>query len=134
MPIPLVLVLGPTASAVTSSQTRALNPAASITRRISAGARRKLEPASRAHMTGNTTGWTGPAMGSCSASRPPGRRARAKPAYRTLPGWQRDISSVRRLTDFPKEARAYLDALAELIGRPVEIISVGPDREQTVFC
>src|SRR5216683_2949809 len=61
-------VLGPTASAVTSSQARTWNPAASITARISPGARRKLAAASRAHITGNTTGWTGPAIGSWSPS------------------------------------------------------------------
>jgi adenylosuccinate synthase len=60
--------------------------------------------------------------------------ARAHPVYRTLPGWKRDVSQVRRLADFPSEARAYLDSLSELIGKPVEIVSVGPDREQTVFC
>src|SRR6266478_3487075 len=48
-------VLGPTASAVTSSQARTWNPAASITTRISPGARRKLAATSRAHITGNTT-------------------------------------------------------------------------------
>lgn len=60
--------------------------------------------------------------------------ARAQPVYRTLPGWKSDISQVRRLSDFPKPARAYLDTLSELIGKPVEIISVGPDREQTILC
>ncbi len=60
--------------------------------------------------------------------------ARARPVYRTLPGWKRDISQVRRLADFPKEARAYLDALSEQIGKPVEIVSIGPDREQTIYC
>jgi adenylosuccinate synthase len=60
--------------------------------------------------------------------------ARAKPVYKVLPGWKRDVSVLRRLADFPREARAYLDLLSELIGKPVEIVSVGPDREQTVFC
>jgi adenylosuccinate synthase len=59
--------------------------------------------------------------------------ARARPVYRTLPGWKSDISQVRRLADFPKPARAYLEVLSELIGKPVEIVSVGPDREQTIF-
>jgi adenylosuccinate synthase len=58
--------------------------------------------------------------------------ARARPVYRKLPGWKSDISQVRRLVDFPRETRAYLDTLSELIGKPVEIISVGPDREQTI--
>ena len=60
--------------------------------------------------------------------------ARARPVYRTLPGWKSDISHIRRLADFPKPALAYLDTLAELIGKPVQIVSIGPDREQTIFC
>ena len=59
--------------------------------------------------------------------------ARAKPIYRTLPGWKTDITGVRKLKDFPKAAREYLDVLGELVEAPVEIISVGPDREQTIF-
>ena len=58
---------------------------------------------------------------------------KAKPVYRTLPGWKKDITGVRKLEDFPREARAYMDAIAELVERPVDIISIGPDREQTVF-
>lgn len=59
--------------------------------------------------------------------------ARAKPVYQTLPGWKADVCGVRRLADFPRPARAYLDTIAQVIGRPVEIVSVGPDREQTIF-
>lgn len=59
--------------------------------------------------------------------------ARAKPVYRTLPGWKSNITGVRKLSDFPKAARQYLDVLGELVEAPVEIISVGPDREQTIF-
>ena len=59
--------------------------------------------------------------------------AKAKPIYRTLPGWKTDITGVRKLADFPKAARAYIDAIAELIELPVTIVSIGPDREQTVF-
>ena len=59
--------------------------------------------------------------------------ARAKPIYRTLPGWKQDICGLRKLSDFPKNARAYLDTLEEIIGFPVDIVSIGPDREQTVF-
>jgi len=56
----------------------------------------------------------------------------AKAVYETLPGWQEEISHVRRLADLPANARRYLDRLSEIIGRPVEIVSVGPDREQTI--
>ncbi len=58
---------------------------------------------------------------------------RAVPVFETLPGWQQDITKVRKLGDLPAAARKYLDRLSELIGRPVEVVSVGPDREQTIF-
>ena len=40
---------------------------------------------------------------------------------------------VGQIADFPKTARAYIDTIAELIELPVTIVSIGPDREQTVF-
>jgi adenylosuccinate synthase len=58
---------------------------------------------------------------------------RVQPVYETLPGWQEEISSIRSLADLPDNARAYLNRLGEVIGRPVEIVSVGPDRDQTIF-
>ena len=60
--------------------------------------------------------------------------AKAKPVFRTLPGWKTDVSGIRKLEDFPSETRHYLDTLGELVGARVEIVSIGPDREQTVFC
>jgi adenylosuccinate synthase len=59
--------------------------------------------------------------------------AKAQPVYSTLPGWKRDISTLRRLSDFPKEARAYLDTLSEILGLPIWLVSIGPDREQTIL-
>jgi adenylosuccinate synthase len=56
-----------------------------------------------------------------------------KPIYETMPGWETDVSKVRRLTDLPAGARRYLDRVTELVGRPVDVVSVGPDREQTIF-
>jgi adenylosuccinate synthase len=58
---------------------------------------------------------------------------RVKPICETLPGWQAEISDIRRIADLPVNARKYLDRLSELVGRPVEVVSVGPDREQTMF-
>ncbi len=58
---------------------------------------------------------------------------RVMPHYETLPGWQKEISDVRRMGDLPANARKYLDRLSELLRRPVEIVSVGPDRQQTIF-
>ncbi len=58
--------------------------------------------------------------------------AKAKPVYETLPGWKTDISGARTMADLPSEARAYLDRISEFVGSPVEIVSIGPDREQTI--
>jgi len=58
---------------------------------------------------------------------------RVEPVYETWPGWQKEITDVRRMDDLPANARAYLARLSELVGRPVEIASVGPDREQTIL-
>jgi adenylosuccinate synthase len=57
----------------------------------------------------------------------------AKPVYETLPGWQIEISDLRSFDDLPANARAYLARLSQLVGPPVEVVSVGPDREQTIF-
>lgn len=58
---------------------------------------------------------------------------RAQPVYETLPGWQEEISHIRRWEDLPAAAQAYLQRISQLVGRPFAIISVGPDREQTIF-
>lgn len=57
----------------------------------------------------------------------------AEPVYETLPGWQQDISGIRDMDELPKAAQQYLARLGELLGRPVSIVSVGPDRDQTIF-
>jgi adenylosuccinate synthase len=57
---------------------------------------------------------------------------RAVPIYETLPGWGQEIDHLRRAEQLPPAARAYLARLSELVGCPVETISVGPDREQTI--
>ncbi len=58
---------------------------------------------------------------------------RVQPVYETWAGWKEDISQARRWEDLPAAAQAYLRRISQLIGRPLEIISVGPDREQTIF-
>jgi adenylosuccinate synthase len=58
---------------------------------------------------------------------------RVAPVYETWPGWQQEISDARRLEDLPPHARAYLERIGQLIGRPVEIVSVGADRRQTIL-
>jgi len=57
----------------------------------------------------------------------------SKPVYRTIAGWKEDITGVRKMEDLPENAIAYIKAIEEIIGKPVEIVSVGPDREQTIL-
>lgn len=57
----------------------------------------------------------------------------ARPVYETVPGWKREITDVRRRSDLPPAALAYLDRLAACLGLPIEIASVGPDRAQTIL-
>jgi adenylosuccinate synthase len=58
--------------------------------------------------------------------------ADCKPVYEDLPGWTEDISSLRKLEDFPLNARNYLNRIAELTETDLHIVSVGPDRDQTI--
>ena len=58
--------------------------------------------------------------------------AECQPIYVTKPGWKRDISAARSLADLPAQARGYLDTLSELVGYPIDIVSVGRDRSQTI--
>ncbi len=60
------------------------------------------------------------------------RLGRCQPVYERLPGWRTEVANVRRKGDLPKEARRYLDRLSEIIGLPVSIVSIGPDRVQTI--
>ncbi len=57
---------------------------------------------------------------------------RATPVYRSFPGWQADLSAVRRMEDLPPPAAAYVDALETLAGVPITLVSVGPERTQTI--
>jgi adenylosuccinate synthase len=56
-----------------------------------------------------------------------------EPVYEELPGWRESITDVRLLEDLPRNARAYLDRVTELCGSRVGLVSVGPDREQTIL-
>ena len=62
----------------------------------------------------------------------PGKLARVKPIYKELPGWKSSTCEVREYEDLPSAARSYVDRLAELIGRPVAMISVGGSRERVI--
>jgi len=57
---------------------------------------------------------------------------RAQPVYETFPGWREDISGVRDVADLPAAARRYVAAIEERAGAPIALISVGPERTQTL--
>lgn len=57
----------------------------------------------------------------------------AEPIYAELPGWKTDMSHMKSEDEFPEEFNAYLTFLEEELGVPVKIVSVGPDREQTIM-
>ena len=57
---------------------------------------------------------------------------RAEPVYETFPGWDADCSGVRRHEELPANARTFVDALESMAGVPIALVSVGPERTQTV--
>lgn len=56
------------------------------------------------------------------------------PVYESFPGWDYDISRVKKMADLPVAARRFLDALEEAVGIKIELVSVGHDRSQTIIC
>jgi adenylosuccinate synthase len=57
---------------------------------------------------------------------------RCRPVFEELPGWQEDIRGMRRFEDLPGATKNYLKRAEELAGVPIQIVSVGPDREETI--
>lgn len=56
-----------------------------------------------------------------------------EPVYETYKGWNTDISKAKSMDELPENAKIYLNKLEELVGIPIKIVSVGPDREQTII-
>ncbi len=59
---------------------------------------------------------------------------RVQPVFETLEGWREEITEVRRFDDLPPQAIDYVRRISELLDRPIEFISVGPERAQTILC
>ena len=59
--------------------------------------------------------------------------AKVTPVYETLPGWSENLERAKTWNDLPTAAQQYIRRLEELAGVPVSIISVGPDRDQTIM-
>ena len=56
-----------------------------------------------------------------------------RPVYETLPGWSESTLGLKSLDALPANARAYISRLEALVGAPIDIISTGPDREETIL-
>jgi len=54
------------------------------------------------------------------------------PVYTTLPGWSSPLGGARRLEDLPAEARRYVDFIEEQLALSIDLISIGPRREETI--
>lgn len=59
--------------------------------------------------------------------------ATCEPIYEDMPGWQEKTSAIRDYDALPQAARNYLDRLADVTGIPVDIVSTGPDRADTII-
>jgi adenylosuccinate synthase len=57
---------------------------------------------------------------------------KVKPVYLTLPGWTEDISKIKSFEDLPDNAKTYIKKIEELTKTEVALISVGPDRLDTI--
>ena len=55
-----------------------------------------------------------------------------EPVYAELPGWKTDMTKMTSEDEFPEEFNAYISFLEDQLETPIKIISVGPDREQTI--
>ena len=58
--------------------------------------------------------------------------AKCKPIYEEHPGWQSNTVGATKYEDLPKKAVDYLNRLSEVTGVPIDIISTGPDRAETI--
>ena len=59
--------------------------------------------------------------------------AKAKPVVKFVKGWKEPIQSARSVRDLPKASQDYVTFLTSELGTPIDVISVGPDRTQTLF-
>ena len=55
------------------------------------------------------------------------------PVYETLPGWEEDLTKMTDEAAFPKNFKDYINYLENALETPIKIVSVGPDRKQTIF-
>ena len=58
---------------------------------------------------------------------------KAKPVFITVPGWMSDTSKIRKFSDLPQKAQKYIKTVEKLLEKPIDIVSVAPEREATIF-
>lgn len=58
--------------------------------------------------------------------------ATCEPVYEELPGWKQSTVGIQKFNDLPENARSYLARIEQLVGVPLDIISTGPDRQETI--
>lgn len=58
---------------------------------------------------------------------------RVEPIIEWLPGWTQDLTKMNRLVDLPRNATTYLDFIGNQLGTPIDVISIGPGRDQTLW-
>lgn len=63
----------------------------------------------------------------------PGALSRAKPIYKSFPGWSEDITQVKNTKDLPKNCQDYIQFVGAELATPIDVVSVGPGREQTLW-
>ena len=56
-----------------------------------------------------------------------------KPIFKSFKGWEMDISNCKKSSDFPKELIEYINFIENNLQLPIKLVSLGPDRKQTVL-
>ena len=56
-----------------------------------------------------------------------------EPVYEQMPGWTQSTVGVKRYEELPENARRYLQRLEEITDKPIDIVSTGPDRNETII-
>ena len=59
--------------------------------------------------------------------------SRVEPVYKSLTGWQEDLTQIRSIQDLPQAARDYVQFIGNELATPIDVVSVGPGREQTLW-
>ena len=57
---------------------------------------------------------------------------KAKPVYKTLPGWKSDIRGIKNYEDLPENCRAYIETIEQEIQVPITMVSNGPGRDEII--